>query len=108
MICLLVMGHGLPMPSLHPASQTALLPQPEGVTRPLPVHRDGSQCEAAGIHGEVDEKVNSLADEGAKDPAFKAVDGGLEGHAEDNEEEVSQAEVEDEEVGGIVAHLSIA
>jgi len=85
-----------------------VLPQPWGIVRLLPVHRDGSQCEAAGVHGEVDEKVDSLADEGAEDPALKGVDGGLERHAEDNEEEVSQAEVEDEEVGGVVAHLPIA
>lgn len=104
----MVVGPNLPMPSLSPSSQTTLLPQPKGVFRPLPVHRDGSQSKAASIHGEVDEEVDSLADEGAEDPALKGVDGGLERHAEDNEEEVSQAEVQDEEVGSVVAHLPIA
>lgn len=74
----------------------------------VPVDRDGGEREAAGVHGEVDEEVHHLAHEGAEHPALQGVDGGLEGDAEDDEEEVGHAEVEDEEVGGVVAHLAAA
>lgn len=71
-----------------------------------PVHRDGGECEAAGVHGEVDEEVHHLAHEGAEHPSLQGVDGGLEGNAEDDEEEVGHAQVEYEEVGRVVAHLA--
>ena len=71
-----------------------------------PVDRHGGQREAAGIHGEVDEEVHHLAHEGAEHPALQGVDGGLEGDAEDDEEEVGHAQVEDEEVGGVVSDLA--
>lgn len=50
--------------------------------------------------------MHHLAHEGAKHPALQRVDGGLERHAENDEEEVGHAEVEDEEVGGVVADLA--
>lgn len=71
-----------------------------------PVHRNGSQCEAAGVHGEVDEEVNHFAHERAEHPALQGVDGGLERNAEDYEEEVGHAQVEDEQVGGVVSDLA--
>lgn len=71
-----------------------------------PVNRDGGQREAAGVHGEVDEEVHHFAHEGAEHPALQGVDGGLEGHAEDDEEEVGHAQVEYEQVGGVVADLA--
>lgn len=74
----------------------------------IPVDRDGGKREAAGVHGEVDEEVDHLAHEGAEHPALQGVDGGLERHAEDDEEEVGHAEVEDEQVGGVVSHLAAA
>lgn len=74
--------------------------------RHAPVHGDGGQREAAGVHGEVDEEVHHLAHEGAKHPVLQGVDGGLEGDAEDDEEEVGHAQVEYEQVGGVVADLA--
>lgn len=73
----------------------------------LPVKGDGGQGEAAGIHGEVDEEVDSLAHEGPEHPSLQRVDGGLERDAEEDEAEVSHPQVEDEEVG-CVLHLPIA
>ena len=52
--------------------------------------------------------MHHLAHERAKHPSFQGVDGGLERHAEDDEEEVGDAEVEYEQVGGVVAHLPAA
>lgn len=74
----------------------------------LPVHRDSCQGETAGIHGEVDEKVHCLAGKGTKEPPIQRVDGGLEGDTEDNEAQVRHRQVKDEQVGGVVFHLSIA
>lgn len=74
----------------------------------IPVHGDGGEREAAGVHGEVDEEVDHLAHEGAEHPVLQGVDGGLEGDAEDDEEEVGHAQVEYEQIGGVVAHLAAA
>lgn len=74
----------------------------------LPVHGDSGEREAAGVHGEVDEEVHRLAHEGTEHPVLQRVDGGLERHAEDDEEEVGHAQVEYEQVGGVVAHLAAA
>ena len=71
-----------------------------------PVNRDGGEREAAGVHGEVDEEVHHLAHEGAEHPPLQGVDGGLERDAEDDEEEVGHAQVEDEEVGRVVSDLA--
>lgn len=71
----------------------------------IPVNRDGSEREAAGVHGEVDEEVDHFAHEGAEHPALQRVDGGLERDAEDDEEEVGHAQVEYEQIGGVVSHL---
>lgn len=73
-----------------------------------PVDGDGGEREAAGVHREVDEEVHRLAHEGAEHPALQRVDGGLEGDAEDDEEEVGHAQVEYEQVGGVVADLAAA
>ncbi len=72
----------------------------------IPVDRDGGECEAAGVHGEVDEEVHHFAHEGAEHPALQGVDGGLERDAEDDEEEVSHAQVEYEQIGGVVSDLA--
>lgn len=50
--------------------------------------------------------MDHLAHEGAKHPSLQRVDGGLERNAEDDEEEVGHAQVEDEEIGGVVPDLS--
>lgn len=70
-----------------------------------PVNRDGSEREAAGVHGEVDEEVDHFAHEGAKHPALQRVDGGLERYAEDDEEEVGHAQVEYEQIGCVISDL---
>lgn len=41
-------------------------------------------------------------------PLVQGVDGGLEGHAEDDEAQVRYPEVEDEQVGGFRVHLAAA
>lgn len=76
------------------------------IMRNTPVNGDGGEREAAGVHGEVDEEVDHLAHEGAEHPVLQGVDGGLEGDAEDDEEEVGHAQVEYEQVGGVVADLA--
>lgn len=70
------------------------------------VDRDCGQGEAAGIHGEVDEKMYHFAHEGSEHPALQGVDGGLEWDAEDDEKEVGDAQVQDEEVGCVVTQLA--
>lgn len=72
----------------------------------IPVNGDGGECEAAGVHGEVDEEVHGLTHEGTEHPVLQRVDGGLERDAENDEEEVGHAQVEYEQVGGVVAHLA--
>lgn len=72
----------------------------------IPVNRDGSECEAAGVHGEVDKEVYHFAHEGAEHPVLQGVDGGLERDAEDDEEEVGHAQVEYEQIGGVVSQLA--
>lgn len=42
----------------------------------------------------------------AEHPLIQGVDGGLEGHAEDDEAQVGYPEVEDEQVGGLGVHLA--
>lgn len=70
------------------------------------VDRDCGQCEAAGVHGEVDEEMHHFAHEGPEHPALQGVDCSLERHTEDDEEEIGDAQVEDEEVGGVVSQLA--
>lgn len=72
----------------------------------IPVNRDSSEREAAGVHGEVDKEVDHFAHEGAEHPVLQGVDGGLERDAEDDEEEVGHAQVEYEQVGGVVSDLA--
>ena len=71
----------------------------------IPVNRNSSECEAAGIHGEVDEEVHHFAHEGSEHPALQRVDGGLKRNAEDDEEEVGHAQVEYEQIGCVVSQL---
>lgn len=49
--------------------------------------------------------MNDLAHEGTEHPALQRVDCGLERHAEDNEEEIGYAEVENEKIGGVISDL---
>lgn len=72
----------------------------------IPVDRHGCEREAAGVHGEVNEEVDHFAHEGSKHPALQRVDGGLERNAEDDEEEVGHAQVEYEQISGVVSDLS--
>lgn len=64
------------------------------------VHGHGRQREDADEHGDGEEVVDELADEGAQHPRGQYVDGGLEGYAEEQVGEVGHAQVEDEDVGG--------
>lgn len=73
----------------------------------LPVNGDCSQGEAAGIHGEVDQEMHSLAGKGPKEPPIQGVNGGLEGDTANDETEVCHSQVEDEEIGGVVLHLAV-
>lgn len=82
--------------------------QKKNIAMNEPVDGDGGQREAAGVHGEVDEEVHHLAHEGAEHPALQGIDGGLERDAEDDEEEVGHAQVEYEQVGGVVSDLPAA
>lgn len=50
--------------------------------------------------------MNHLAHEGPENPTLQRVDGCLERHTEDDEEEISYTEVEDEQIGGVVPNLS--
>lgn len=72
----------------------------------IPVNRHGGQCEAAGVHGEVDKEVDDFAHEGTEYPSLQRVDGSLERNAKDDEEEVSHAQVEYEQIGRVVRDLS--
>lgn len=49
--------------------------------------------------------MNHFAHEGTEHPALQRIDGGLERHAENNEEEIGYAEVEDKEIGGVISDL---
>ena len=77
-----------------------------GIENCQPVNRHSSQCEAAGIHGEVDDQVDHFAHEGAKHPSLQGVDCGLERNADDDEEEISHTQVEYEQIGCVVSDLS--
>lgn len=72
----------------------------------IPVNRHGGQCEAAGVHGKVDKEVDDFAHEGTEYPSLQRVDGSLERNAKDDEEEVSHAQVEYEQIGRVVRDLS--
>lgn len=64
------------------------------------VHGHGRQGEDAHQHGHSEEIVDEFANEGAQDPRWHHVDGGLERDAEEQVGEVCNAQVEDEYVGG--------
>lgn len=74
----------------------------------LPVQRHSCQSKDARVHGQEDDKVHSFAHEGSKNPLVHGVDGSLERHAEDDEGEVCQPEVQDEQVGALCVHLAVA
>lgn len=61
-----------------------------------PVKGDGCQGEDAGVHGEENDEVHNLARGGSEEPPVQGVDGGLEGHAEDDREQVGDGQVERE------------
>lgn len=50
--------------------------------------------------------MDNFAHERAEYPSLQGVNGSLERYTEDDEEEVSHAQVEYEEVGGVVPHLA--
>ncbi|GCC39462.1 hypothetical protein chiPu_0023896, partial [Chiloscyllium punctatum] len=82
-------------------------PAPAQVVLDPPVNGDCGQGEAAGVDGQVDEEMDELAHEGAEDPGVQGVDGALEGHTAQDETEVGNAQVQDEQVGGVAGHLAI-
>ena len=63
------------------------------------VHGHGRQGEDADQHGDGEEIMDELANEGAQDPGRHHVDGRLKGDAEQKVREIRYAEVEDEYVG---------
>lgn len=67
------------------------------------VHGHGREREDAHQHGDGEEVVDELADEGAQHPGGEHVDRGLEGDAEEQVGQVGDAQVEDEDVGGAAA-----
>ncbi len=76
--------------------------------RNAPVQRHRCQRKDARVHGQVDDKVHSFAHKLSKNPLVHGVDGSLERHAEDDEAEVRQPEVQDEQVGALCVHLAVA
>lgn len=52
--------------------------------------------------------MHDLARGGSERPLIQSVGGGLEGHAEDDEAQISDGQVEDEQVGGLGVHLPAA
>lgn len=72
-----------------------------------PVQGHRCQGEDARVHGEKNDEVDQFAQHRSEHPLIQGVDGGLEGHTEDDEAQVSDAEVEDEQVGGFGVHLSV-
>lgn len=64
------------------------------------VHGHGREREDAHQHGDGEEVMDELADEGAQHPGGQHVDRGLEGDAEEQVGQVGDAQVEDEDVGG--------
>lgn len=71
-----------------------------------PVQGHSCQREDAGVHGEEDDEVHDFARRRAEHPLIQGVDGGLEGHAEDDEAQVGYPEVKDEQVGGLGVDLA--
>lgn len=67
------------------------------------VHGHGREREDAHQHGDGEEVVDELADEGTQHPGGEHVDRGLEGDAEEQVGQVGDAQVEDEDVGGAAA-----
>lgn len=74
----------------------------------VPVQRDSSKGEDAGIHGQIDDKVHHFAHKCSKHPLVHGVDGGLERNAKQDEAEISETQVQDEHVGRLGIHLAIA
>lgn len=69
----------------------------------IAVHRHGRECEDAHQHGDSEKVVDELANEGTQHPGGERIDRGLEGDAEKQVGQVSDAQVEDEDVGGAAA-----
>lgn len=72
-----------------------------------PVEGHSCQGEDARVHGEEDDEVHDLTHHRTEHPLIQGVDGGLEGHAEDDEAQIRDPEVEDEQVGGLGVHLTV-
>lgn len=66
----------------------------------IAVHRHGRECEDAHQHGDGEEVMDELADEGTQHPGRQHIDRGLEGDAEEQVGQVGNTQVEDEDVGG--------
>lgn len=73
-----------------------------------PVQGNSCQGEDAGVHGEKNDEVHPFTDHRTKHPFIQSVDSGLKWHTEHDEAEICHCEVEDEQVGGLGVHLSIA
>lgn len=82
--------------------------QVNGLLHYAPVQGNSSQGEDAGVHGEKNDEVHDFTEHRTKHPFIQSVDGGLKGHTEHNEAEISCSQVEDEQVGAFGVHLSAA
>lgn len=63
------------------------------------VHGHGHEREDAHKHVDGEDVVYKRTEEGPEHPLRQSVNGGLEGHAEEQEAEVRHAQVQDEDVG---------
>lgn len=79
---------------------TASNRRPRTHHRDVAVHGHGGEREDADQHADGGEKVRELTEESSEHPLWQRVDGGMERDAEEEEEEVRGAQVQDEEVGG--------
>lgn len=99
-------GHGDGQRPDEAQAQQRVAGHPQGGGAPrvhdghVAVHRHRGQSEDADQHGDGEEVVDELADEGAQHPGGQCVHRGLEGDAEEQVGQVGDAQVEDEQVGG--------
>lgn len=79
---------------------TASNRRPRTHHRDVAVHGHGGEREDADQHADGGEKMRELTEESSEHPLWQRVDGGMERDAEEEEEEVRGAQVQDEDVGG--------
>lgn len=107
-------GHGKGESPDEPNAQQRVAGDAQGGGAPrvhdghIAVHGHGRECEDAHQHGDGEEVMDELADEGAQHPSGQHVDRGLEGDAEEQVGQVGDTQVEDEDVGGTAALARLA